>query len=583
MGSGTNGRAGVTGVGLVRVIAWGVFYMIVAAGLWWGIHKWMVPATRQRYLIDLVEGPFQYVCTFAFCLGVAMAFHAIYDCLMVEAAGARQADGIAERLRKEWQVGAEGGAEGSRRQGLDVLRVMGELGLSEGEKSTSQLRGGGLYLGRIHRLGLYLFNTRDRNVAGLMDINGELSALDGERVGARFTLLRYLVYLIPVIGFLGTVYGISMAMNAIGASLQEVNNLKGFMTSLQAATKALQVAFDTTLLALVYSGLLTLMMSMATWLYGDFLARLDTWMIDNLLSYVTEGKDRDEGLQQLAGTLRGAMRGTEEAVRKMGEDLKEAVLIVHDSVDQYGKETAEATKQSAARAADIGHGVMTLGDTLAKAQASQDLGAKALRVMAGELTGANALLRRTADACDAVRGSQEAGLGEVRDLAAAVRGLPELSHSLEAASTKIRDASGSLASLGGLADRFGALDGLTDRVGEATGALDSIRRNTEPIAAVRDALAKDVGGNGDHHRVDAISAIQQMNVALKGMNEALAEQINNMNKVNAAQIAGAMRNVADANKLLAGGLEGLQAQMGALNRSFMELSSDIRNIASGCR
>jgi methyl-accepting chemotaxis protein len=224
---------------------------------------------------------------------------------------------------------------------------------------------------------------------------------------------------------------------------------------------------------------------------------------------------------------------------------------------------------------------MTLGDTLAKGQAAQDLGAKALRVLAGELTGAKALFARTADTCDAMRGSQEAGLGGVRDLAAAVRGLPELSHSLEAASAKIRDASGSLASLGGLVDRFGALDGLTDRIGEAAGALDSIRHNTATIAEVRDALAKDVGDNGDRRRVDAISAIEQMNLALKGMNDALAEQINNMNKVNTAQIANAMRNVSDANRLLAGGLDGLQAQMGALNRSFVDLSSDIRNIALG--
>ena len=456
MGNSTNGRAGASGPGLVAVIGWGVAYAVGAAGLWWVIHKALVPATGQRYLIDLVEGPFQYVCTFAFCLGVSMIVHAIHDCLVVEVAGARRAAGIAERLREEWRVGADGGAEGSRRQGLDVLRVMGELGLSQGESSTSQLVSGGLYLGRIHRLGLYLFNTRDRNVAGLMDINSDLSALDGERVAARFTLLRYLVYLIPVIGFLGTVYGISMAMNAIGASLQNVKNLDGFMVSLTAATKALQVAFDTTLLALVYSGLLTLLMSMTTWLYGDFLARLDTWMIDNLLSYVTEGKDRDEALQQLAGTLRGAMRGTEEAVRKMGEDLKGAMRLVYDAVDQYGKETAEATKQSAARAADIGHGVMTLGDTMAKGQAAQESGAKALNLLVRDQIETTALLARTADACEAIRGSQEAGLGEVRDLAVAVRGLPELSQNLEAASTKIRDASGSLASLGGLADRFGA-------------------------------------------------------------------------------------------------------------------------------
>ena len=60
-------------------------------------------------------------------------------------------------------------------------------------------------------------------------------------------------------------------------------------------------------------------------------------------------------------------------------------------------------------------------------------------------------------------------------------------------------------------------------------------------------------------------------MALKGMNEALTEQINNMSKINAAHIAAPCGAWPSANGLLAGGLDGLAAAIKALNRGFIDL------------
>ena len=47
----------------------------------------------------------------------------------------------------------------------------------------------------------------------LMEVNREASGLDQEHMAGRFTLTRYILYLLPVIGFIGTVEGISEGLD----------------------------------------------------------------------------------------------------------------------------------------------------------------------------------------------------------------------------------------------------------------------------------------------------------------------------------------------------------------------------------
>src|SRR5262249_42451321 len=92
----------------------------------------------------------------------------------------------------------------------------------------------------------------------LMELNRESSALDQEHAHGRFTLTRYILYLLPVIGFIGTVEGISKALMNISVVLPEVKDLDKFLQNLTGVTSALQIAFDSTLLALFLSAALML-------------------------------------------------------------------------------------------------------------------------------------------------------------------------------------------------------------------------------------------------------------------------------------------------------------------------------------
>ena len=116
------------------------------------------------------------------------------------------------------------------------------------------------------------------------EINGEAAGLDQEAASGRFTLTRYILYLLPVIGFIGTVEGISKALMNISRVLPMVKDLDGFMGNLTSVTSALQIAFDSTLLALFLSAALMLAQTLVIRRSEDLLARVDRWIVDHVLA-----------------------------------------------------------------------------------------------------------------------------------------------------------------------------------------------------------------------------------------------------------------------------------------------------------
>lgn len=83
-------------------------------------------------------------------------------------------------------------------------------------------------------------------------LNGALDLIS-HRVDLRYSLSRYLVWLIPTIGFIGTVLGIAFALKDINPEQPD----------LQQITASLGMAFYTTLVALVQSAILVLLLHLA--------------------------------------------------------------------------------------------------------------------------------------------------------------------------------------------------------------------------------------------------------------------------------------------------------------------------------
>ena len=76
---------------------------------------------------------------------------------------------------------------------------------------------------------------------------------DENAVAASFTLLQGLVWAMPVLGFIGTVQGLSSAVGGFGKVLQTAGDLTAIKGALTNVSSGLATAFETTLVALVAS------------------------------------------------------------------------------------------------------------------------------------------------------------------------------------------------------------------------------------------------------------------------------------------------------------------------------------------
>jgi len=97
-------------------------------------------------------------------------------------------------------------------------------------------------------------------------------------VDLRYSMVRYVVWAIPTLGFIGTVVGISLALAFAGeADLQDP-------TLLAELTKRLAVAFNTTLLALVMSSVLVLIQHIVQAFEERALNAAGQYCLDNLIN-----------------------------------------------------------------------------------------------------------------------------------------------------------------------------------------------------------------------------------------------------------------------------------------------------------
>lgn len=201
---------------------------------------------------------------------------------------------------------------------------------------------------RVRQLASFAGESGSASVGQLMEVNREGSGLDQEQAAGRFTLPRYILYLLPVIGFIGTVEGISKALMNISLVLPMVKDLDGFMNNLTSVTSALQVAFDSTLLALFLSAALMLVLTLVYKRSEDLLGRVDRWVVEKALPKVGAGAEHplaagvSEALaphleamrRDLMAALAPATLALQELSARMGEGLGPHVDRFARSVDR---------------------------------------------------------------------------------------------------------------------------------------------------------------------------------------------------------------------------------------------------------
>ena len=102
-------------------------------------------------------------------------------------------------------------------------------------------------------------------------------------IGLRYNMLRYLTWLLPTLGFIGTLIGISLALAGAG-TLPELDDRAALEAWINALTASLGVAFYTTLVALMLSAVLVFLTSIASSREERALNETGQYCLDNLIS-----------------------------------------------------------------------------------------------------------------------------------------------------------------------------------------------------------------------------------------------------------------------------------------------------------
>lgn len=118
----------------------------------------------------------------------------------------------------------------------------------------------------------------------LLNSSGELFQ---HEIDLGYTFLRYMVWILPTLGFIGTVIGIALALDVAG-NPPDVTNAGALKPWMQELTQNLAVAFNTTLVALIQSAILVCAMQASQAKEEMILNKSIQYCLDNLINRLYE-------------------------------------------------------------------------------------------------------------------------------------------------------------------------------------------------------------------------------------------------------------------------------------------------------
>ncbi len=112
-----------------------------------------------------------------------------------------------------------------------------------------------------------LLNRIERALSNLHNLGGvgevstilkDQAEIDENQIASSYTFVNGLVWCVPVLGFIGTVSGLSAGISNFAKTLQAAGDLEAIKGGLQGVTSGLATGFETTLVALVFALLIQL-------------------------------------------------------------------------------------------------------------------------------------------------------------------------------------------------------------------------------------------------------------------------------------------------------------------------------------
>ncbi|MBT8044419.1 MAG: MotA/TolQ/ExbB proton channel family protein [Verrucomicrobiae bacterium] len=187
------------------------------------------------------------------------------------------------------------------------------------------------------RKALELFESRNSNNEVSVFL-GTQSDLDANRSSGSYALVKVFLWAIPILGFIGTVMGLSVAVSSLASG--DMADNEALKTSINSLTSGLGVAFDTTLLGLILSILLSFPLAAVQKKEDETLTFIDTFCTEKLLPKLNDSKgstdeivmQHADSLPELVGSLSRAHSTFLENLNTSTRQLKETSDTLHESM-----------------------------------------------------------------------------------------------------------------------------------------------------------------------------------------------------------------------------------------------------------
>jgi biopolymer transport protein ExbB/TolQ len=128
-----------------------------------------------------------------------------------------------------------------------------------------------------------------KNLGRVSDVDEILSSLgvrDESAHETSFGLINGFLWAIPVLGFIGTVLGLSQSIANFSSLLESQSEISGIVNSLKDVTSGLSTAFETTLLALVIALIIQLWMTVQKTAEERFLDQCNEYCMKEIVSRI---------------------------------------------------------------------------------------------------------------------------------------------------------------------------------------------------------------------------------------------------------------------------------------------------------
>ena len=209
-----------------------------------------------------------------------------------------------------------------------------------------------------------------------------------------YTMARLMMWVIPILGFIGTVQGLGAAVGGFADFLSGSAELSAIKGAIAQVTISLGVAFDTTFLALMLVTFVQFPLTSLMRREGTFMAEVDIYLDEHFVRRLPSAEQQTIMIENLEDSIEAAFRRYipdpdryEEvfmvSIEKAGDELKKQfdeltrryVEVRKDATDDEVKALAAAMEHAHARAAEMADRYAsasreiqaTLGESLQKA------------------------------------------------------------------------------------------------------------------------------------------------------------------------------------------------------------------------